>query len=489
MPILFRMSYQATIGLEIHAELATKTKMFCGCQNGNFDSSPNAHTCPICLGHPGTLPVPNKRAIDLVIKTGLAFSCSVDPVSKFDRKNYFYPDLPKAYQISQYDMPLCRDGRLIIPKTDKTIRIRRIHLEEDTGKLFHSADGKHSLVNFNRAGVPLMELVTEPDISSTKEAVDFAKEFQLIVKYLGVSDADMERGNMRVEVNISLKRDGENGGEMGTKVEVKNLNSFRAVAGAIEYEIERQTALLEKGKKIDQETRGWDEAKEVTVAQRSKEEAHDYRYFPEPDIPPFSFDEEYLSHIRSEIVELPQQRRERFASEYNLSAAQADLLTQDIFTGDFFEETVSELKALAPSASAELIYNYLTSDVKGMEKEKGMLLSESSLKPRALAQVIFFLLEKKISSRVAKDALLESFETGKSPENILKEENLFQMDDALEMENIVDKTIEENDKVCADYRNGKKNALQFLIGKVMAQTKGKANPETIKDILERKLTS
>lgn len=290
------MRYYPTIGLEIHAELLTESKMFCDCKNDPLETTPNVNVCPICLGHPGTLPKANWKAIELVIKTGLALNCKINHFSKFDRKNYFYPDLPKAYQISQYDQPFCYQGFLILPFLKKRIGIRRIHLEEDAAKLFHSPDGKHSLVDFNRAGVPLMELVTEPDFSSASEVVEFAQELQLILRYLKVSAADMEKGNLRLEANISVS---QNSNELGTKVEVKNLNSFRALAKAIDYEIKRQIDLLEKGHQVIQETRGWDEIKEETFSQRSKEEAHDYRYFPEPDLPPFSLSAEIIEEIRS----------------------------------------------------------------------------------------------------------------------------------------------------------------------------------------------
>jgi len=312
------MLYQPTIGLEIHTELKTNSKMFCSCKNDSQETEPNVNICPICLGHPGTLPVINKEAVNKVIKTGLALNCKIASVSRFERKNYFYPDLPKGYQISQYALPLCQNGFLQVG--NRKIRIERIHLEEDTARLVHEKDG--SLLDFNRAGVPLMELVTEPDIVSAKEAYNFAKEFQLILRYLGVSDADMEKGQMRVEANISLLpqigNSRQEARKLGTKVEIKNLNSFRVVKKAIEYEIKRQAKVLEAGEQVIQETRGWDKKKQITVSQRSKEEAHDYRYFPEPDLPLLQFDELFIQNIRASIPELPQQKRERFKTEYDL---------------------------------------------------------------------------------------------------------------------------------------------------------------------------
>ncbi len=474
------MSYKPTIGLEIHSELLTRTKMFCDCDNDPSEIKPNINVCPICLGHPGTLPKINKEAVDLVIKTGLALNCTINKFSKFDRKNYFYPDLPKAYQISQYDKPICLNGYLTLPSSGKKIRITRIHLEEDTGRLAHSADGNHSLVDFNRAGVPLMELVTEPDIANADEAVEFAREFQLILRYLEVSDADMEKGHMRVEVNISIAKEGE---PLGTKVEIKNLNSFRAVFGSIECEVQRQEEELENGKKIPQETRGWDDIKQKTISQRLKEEAHDYRYFPEPDLPPMIFSDEYINKIKNSISELPEQKRIRFSSDYNLSNIQIELLISDKNFSDFFEKSVSELRELDINGNPEIIYNYLTSDVKGIESDKKINLNQSKLEPKYLAQVIYLLSSDKISSRVAKDVLAKSFDTGKSPEDIIKDEGLLQVSSENELETAVNEVIEKNEKVCYDYKNGKDNALQFLVGQIMAKTKGKANPKVVRELL------
>jgi aspartyl-tRNA(Asn)/glutamyl-tRNA(Gln) amidotransferase subunit B len=479
------MAYRPTIGLEIHAELSTRTKMFCDCNNDPMEINPNANVCPICLGHPGTLPKINQGAVNSVIKTGLALNCQINRFSKFDRKNYFYPDLPKAYQISQYDKPLCIGGYLVLPSTGKKIKITRIHLEEDTGRLAHSVDGKHSLVDFNRAGVPLMELVTEPDITSADEAVDFAQEFQLILRYLGVSDGDMEKGHLRVEVNISVSNEGE---PLGTKVEIKNLNSFKAVSGSIRYEIERQSKEINAKEKIIQETRGWDDSKQKTISQRSKEEAHDYRYFPEPDLPPMVFNDEYINLIKSQISELPQQRRERFSSEYGLSKVQAVLLARNPEMSAFFEDAVSELKAINPEGNPEMVYNYLVSDVKGIEAEKGITLAQSKLQPEHLAHLISLLTAGNISSRVAKNVLLQSFETGQDPEDAIKEGGLSQISDEKELTATVREIIDKNEKVCQDYKNGKENSLQYLVGQAMSKTKGKANPEVIRGMLKKLLS-
>ncbi|MFA6494967.1 MAG: Asp-tRNA(Asn)/Glu-tRNA(Gln) amidotransferase subunit GatB [Candidatus Paceibacterota bacterium] len=477
--------YIPTIGLEIHAELATRRKMFCDCLNDETELSPNVNVCPICLGHPGTLPVANERAIAYVVKTGSALNCRIGRFSKFDRKNYFYPDLPKAYQISQYDQPLCAEGFLTLPQSKKKIRITRIHLEEDTARLAHAADGKSSLVDFNRAGVPLMELVTEPDFHAAQDVVEFAREFQLILRYLGVSDGDMEKGHMRIEANISIARADAN--TLGTKVEVKNLNSFRAVEGAIAYEIARQEAVYVDGGVIKQETRGWNEATQETYSQRSKEEAHDYRYFPEPDLPPLTFDDAYLDTIRAQITELPQARRERFSQEYNLSETQADLLVGDMTMADFFEKTVSELRALDEYGDAGMVYNYLVSDIQGVLSATGMALSETKLQPEHLAHIVVFLGQNKISSRVAKDVLKKSMDTGRDPEGVLIEENLFQVSDVGALDAVVQEIIDKNEKVCFDYKNGKEAALQFLVGQVMAKTRGAANPEIVRTVLKGKL--
>ncbi|MEK7124209.1 MAG: Asp-tRNA(Asn)/Glu-tRNA(Gln) amidotransferase subunit GatB, partial [Patescibacteria group bacterium] len=378
------MEYKPTIGLEIHAELNTKSKMFCGCKNDPDERRPNFNICEICTAQPGSLPVANEEAIKKVIKTGLALNCKIAELSKFDRKNYFYPDLPKGYQISQYDMPLCDKGYLEID--GRKIRIRRIHLEEDTGSLLHPDGADYSLVNLNRAGVPLMELVTEPDITSGIEARTFAGELQLILRYLGVSDADMEKGLMRVEVNISLSKSTRSDlvDKLGTKVEIKNLNSFRVVEKAIDFEIKRQKELLEKGDKVVQETRGWHDKKEVTFSQREKEEAHDYRYFPEPDLPPLNFDQEYVAKIRSQIAELPAQKRERFAKEYGLDEKQIEVFISNKDFSEYFEKACSELDEwiLAENSASRknaethaekrgsqiyrLVSNYLISDVIGI---------------------------------------------------------------------------------------------------------------------------
>jgi aspartyl-tRNA(Asn)/glutamyl-tRNA(Gln) amidotransferase subunit B len=510
--------YRPIIGLEIHIELKTKTKMFCSCLNDPFEKHPNINICPVCLAHPGTLPTINKKAVESVLKLGLALNCQISEVSKFDRKNYFYPDLPKGYQISQYDKPLCFGGYLEINsgtpdnQNTKKIRIRRIHLEEDTGRLLHMTDDNNddkkqlskvkgqrsivSLVDFNRAGVPLMELVTEPDIENGEEAVTFAKELQLILRYLGISDADMEKGQMRVEVNISLTNNQQptTNNQLGTKVEIKNLNSFRAVGEAINYEIKRQREILEKGEVVKQETRGWDDIKKQTVSQRIKEEAHDYRYFPEPDLPPLDLTKFDLEELKISIPELPVQKRKRFIDEYNLSPFQIEILVDERDLAQYFEESVSGLDADlrrqgdgSREKAIQLLYNYLTSDIKGLINEQKIIIKELNITPENLADLIILILKDEISSRLAKDILKEMFLTGLDPKQIIQQKGLVKISDESLIEQVIEEMIKENPKAVEDYKKGKENALQFLIGQAMAKLKGRADPQKLKEVFKNKL--
>jgi len=492
--------YKPVIGLEIHAELNTKNKMFCSCLNDPDEKRPNANICPVCTAQPGTLPVINREAVAKVIKTGLALNCRIPECSKFDRKNYFYPDLPKGYQISQYDEPLCLGGSLKID--GREISITRIHLEEDTGRLIHPQAADYSLVDFNRAGIPLMELVTEPDITSGKEARKFGEELQLILRYLGVSDADMEKGQMRVEVNISLSRaaakmEDENlssspsqGGKLGTKVEIKNLNSFRSVEKAVEYEIIRQKKILEKGGKIVQETRGWLDDEEMTVGQREKEEAHDYRYFPEPDLPPLYFSKDFIKGIENEIPELPQSRRERFEKEYGLSSREIEILVLNKPLGEYFERVILGLKpdSSLKERSIKLAANYLITDLQGLLKESASTVVGFSITPENFAEFINLICQGKISSKIAKMLLLKMHKSGGHPSEIIKRDNLIQITDAAEIEKIIDKVIKDNAKAMEDYKKGKETAFQYLIGKIMAESKGKADPQEINKLLKEILT-
>ncbi len=477
------MNYIPTIGLEIHAELNTKSKMFCSCFNDSREKNPNVNVCPICLGHPGTLPVPNEAAIQKVLRVGLALNCTIAEHSKFDRKNYFYPDLPKGYQISQYDMPLCKGGFLQVE--GRRIDITRIHLEEDTARLIHPEGATLTLVDFNRAGVPLMEMVTEPVIASAKEASAFAQEFQILLRYLGVSDADMEKGQMRVEANVSIRKEGESA--LGTKVEVKNLNSFRAVEQAIIFELKRQEEVLESGEKVAQETRGWDDKKEETYSQREKEEAHDYRYFPEPDIPLLSFSVEEIARLRADIPELPQARRARFMEEYGLPLKEASFLVQESDLGDYYEKTASEFKELG-GTNLKLLCNYLISDLLGLLQGGSVKDKESLITPENFAELILLLEQQKITSPVAKQVLKKMFATGADPDHIIEESGLVQVQDVREIERMAQETVAANLKAAQDFKKGKTAALQFLIGKMTAVSKGVIDPATADKALRRILT-
>jgi aspartyl-tRNA(Asn)/glutamyl-tRNA(Gln) amidotransferase subunit B len=428
------------------------------------------------MGHPGTLPVPNRKAIEHVVKVGLALGGTPNKRSRFDRKNYFYPDLPKAYQISQSGQPLVLGGTL------KNIKINHIHLEEDAGKLMHDDAGGGTLVDYNRASVPLMELVTEPDIHTAEDAVAFMKEFQLVLRYLGVSDADLERGQMRADANISISPDDT----LGTRAEVKNLNSFNSVFQAINYEIKRQTEILDKGEKVHQETRGWDDAKQKSVAQRSKEEAQDYRYFPEPDIPPFETAVLDLEALKHSIPELPAEKRVRFVKEYGLDEKAADALAVDIALANYFEDAVSEYREEIPDGSIATVYNYLTSDLRGLMNEAGVAFVDLKVRPEHLAALAVLIDQKKITSRQAKDMLAKMFATGADPEEIMSSEYIG-IGDADEVEAVVLAVIAEHGAAVADYKKGKTASLQFLIGKAMGQLKGRARPEMLREIFEKNL--
>ena len=483
------MEYKPTIGLEIHAELKTNTKMFCSCKNDPDEKRPNFNICPVCSAQPGTLPVANQEAIKKVIKTGLALHCKIAENSKFDRKNYFYPDLPKGYQISQYDQPLCEGGYLEIK--GRKIRITRIHLEEDTGSLMHPEGADYSLVNLNRAGVPLMELVTEPDITSGKEAREFAEELQRIFKYLGVSDANMEKGQMRVEVNISISKNDK----LGTKVEIKNLNSFKVVEKAVDFEIERQEEVLASGEKIVQETRGWHDKKEITFSQREKEEAHDYRYFPEPDLSPIHFDKNYIKEVELGMPELPEQKRERFKKEYGLDDQSVEFFVVNKDLSEYYEKVVSEFEEWtieeengeAHKKVSKLIANYLISDVQGLLSGKEFIEAEFKITPENFAEFIKMIYKEEISSKVAKMVVMDMYDTGSDPSDVVDNNNWRQMSDDSELENIIKDVIAKNPKAIEDYKGGKQNSLQFLAGQVMAVTRGTAKPDKVQELLKKLL--
>ncbi len=460
--------YKVTIGLEIHAELKTKTKMFCACKNDPDEKRPNVNICEVCTAQPGTLPVLNHAAIEHVLRVGLACGSNIADFTEWDRKNYFYPDIPKGYQISQYKFPLVLRGSI------NGIELTRIHLEEDTAKSTHDT-GDFSLVDFNRAGVALMELVTEPVIHDAKTASDFAKELQLLLQYLGAGDANMEKGEMRVEANISIS----DTDKLGTKVEVKNLNSFRTVERAIAYEIERHTEALEKGEKIIQETRGWDEAKQQTYSQRIKEDSHDYRYFPDPDLPKMMISEVYnLEELKKGLPELPWQRRERYLKEYELKEHDAERFVGNFELGEFFENVIADFggnKDLAKLAS-----NYIATDLVGLMSQDANLKFPNH---QNFAKIITLTADGKISSRVAKDLVLRLTKEDFDPEIIAEKEGLIQKNDEGELKAILEKLIADNPKVVADYKGGKEASLQFFIGQTIKATKGSANPQVIKKVL------
>lgn len=480
------MKYVPTIGLEIHVELKTKTGMFCDCKNDPDEKHPNINVCPICMAHPGTLPVINQEAVQKLIMVGQALNCEITRETFFERKNYFYPDLPKGYQISQFQKPLCREGHLDV--NDKRIRIERIHLEEDTGRSQHSTgEGDETLLDFNRAGVPLMELVTHPDLKTADDVRAFAQELQLILRYLGASDADMEKGQMRVEVNISVAKEGAK--EYGTKVEVKNINSISAAARAAEYEFKRQVDALEAGEKLVQETRGWDENKNKTVSQRIKEGSADYRYFPEPDLPPLNLSEELISKIKAETPELPSQRRERFAREYGSPESDIAVFTINKSLGDYFEHVASELGSTEPRVQAlKIASNYLITEFARRVSKVNADPSDTKISPERFAGFTNYIVSGAINSSAAQVILEEMFNTGATAEQVIREKDLAQMSDEGALDSIVDEVMASNQQAVEDFKKGKEAPLKFLIGKVMAASKGKANPKVAEEILRKKLT-
>lgn len=485
------MKYKSVIGLEIHIELKTKTKMFCGCLNGSEEKQPNLNVCPVCLGHPGALPVINKEAVRSVLKLGYALNAKIADISKFDRKNYFYPDLPKGYQISQFDLPLVNDGFLDVylpsqsnnsdlPPTKK-IRIKRVHLEEDAGKLIHSEDGKNTFVDFNRAGVPLAELVTEPDISSAEEARRFGEELQAILRYLGIANADMERGELRCEVNISLMKPEDV--EFGTKVEIKNLNSFRAVEQSIAYEIRRQSEILENGEKVIHETRGWNEAKGETVSQRRKEEAHDYRYFPEPDLPPLVIPREWVESIAQSMPELPQEAQLRLMERYGLPAYDVSILTSSPEYLDFFDRCVAEY------AQPKAVANWMMGELNKYLNQNNTEIDQCKILPEQLAALLKMVDEGSISGKMAKDIFAEMFSSGKDAATVVKEKGLAQISDQDTLIAMIEEVLKANPKVVEDYRGGKQKAAGFLVGQVMKATKGQANPALVNQLIDKCLSA
>ncbi len=466
--------YKITVGLEIHAELKTNSKMFCGCKNSPDEGAPNAYICPICLGNPGTLPVINKEAVKKVLMVGAALGGRIADFTEFDRKNYFYPDIPKGYQISQYKYPLISGGSLA------GVELTRIHLEEDTAKSTHDTPGV-SLVDFNRAGVPLMELVTEPVIHSSEQAMNFAKELQLLLQYLGVSDANMEKGEMRVEVNISISKTEK----FGTKVEVKNINSFRAAGKAIDFELARQSELLERGEKVVQETRGWDENKEITFSQRSKENANDYRYFPDPDLPKLVISEipEFgLDALKKDLPELPNDKRLRYEKDFGIKSSDIETYINNIEAGLFLEKLVVELSN-SGNESIKLASNYIISDIVGLSKAGGTEFNLGFVNVENFSQLIKMIIKGDLSSRGAKDTLKIMYEIGGEPSVIAKEKGYIQKNDPEEIKRVMQEIVDNNQDSVVQYKNGKDSLLQFFVGQGMKAMKGSGNPELIKSIV------
>lgn len=489
----FMNKYIPVIGMEVHVELKTESKMFCNTKNGmGLEKEPNVNICPVCTGQPGTLPVPNRKAIEFVQLAGLALNCELNLKSKFDRKNYFYPDIPKGYQISQYDEPFCGLGSMEVG--GRKIGITRIHLEEDTGKLVHPKGKDYSLVDFNRAGVPLMELVTEPDFEEGGEARMFCQKLQQVCRYLEISDADMEKGHMRCEVNISLHKEGEEK-LSGTKVEVKNINSFKFVEKAINFEIARQAEVLDEGEKVVQETRGWDSVKNETVSQRKKESAHDYRYFPEPDIPPMEFTKEYFQELKMKLPELPDAKAKRFYEQYALSEESVLVLVSEKGIANYFEKVVSEVeeKTASKEISSEkekvfkLAANYILTELRKHLIDNSEDISDIKITPENYAELVGIVADGKINSSAAQVVLLEMYKTGGDPSQIIDEKNLSQVSDTGELESVVEKVVSDNPKSVEDYKAGKENAIKFLMGQVMKETQGKANPQVVMEILKSKL--
>lgn len=471
-------AYEVVIGLEVHVELQTKTKIFCGCAT-SFGAEPNSRTCPICLGHPGTLPVLNRQAVEYAMKAAMALNCEIGSVSRFDRKNYFYPDLPKAYQISQLDFPIGVNGYIDIEVDGKTKRIgiNRLHLEEDAGKLTHEMGG--SLVDLNRAGTPLIEIVSEPDLRSPEEAYAYLEKLKAIMEYCGVSDVKMEQGSLRCDANVSIRPVGET--KLGTKTELKNMNSFRGVLRGLQYEVARQIDVVESGGRIVQETRRWDEGQGKTLSMRSKEEAHDYRYFPEPDLVRLTIDDAWKEQVKASIPELPDSRQKRYVEQYGLPRYDAGVITASKSLADFFED------CLEHTENVKAVANWIMGDLSAHLNANDLDVTDVPLTPEGLGKMIALIDNGTISSKIAKKVFKDMLENGGDPEQIVKEKGLVQISDEGKLREIVADVIANNPKSVEDFKNGKDRAIGFLVGQVMKATKGQANPQMVNELIREKL--
>ncbi len=474
------MQYEPVIGLEIHAQLLTRSKIFCGCST-TFGGSPNTHTCPVCLGMPGVLPVLNREVVEFTLRMAIATHCTVAPYSQFARKNYFYPDLPKGYQISQYELPLAQNGWVEIEGENgsRRIRIHRIHMEEDAGKLIHDEHQPVSYVDFNRTGVPLIEIVSEPDLTSPEEAAAYLKSLREILRYIEICDGNMEEGSMRCDANISLRPAGTTG--LGTKTEIKNLNSFRNVQKALEFEIRRQDALLERGEKVIQETRLWDANRNVTVSMRGKEEAHDYRYFPDPDLVPLVVGQEWIEEVRKALPELPDAMRERFSAQYGISAYDARVLTSSKALAGYFEKVVSEF------AQPKTVGNWIMSELLRQLNRDNREIEDCPVPPENLVELLKLLDTGIVSGKIAKTVFEDMYASGKSARQIVDEKGLVQVRDESEIESAIERVLAENPAEVEQFRAGKEKLFGFFVGQVMRATKGKANPQIVNEILRKKL--
>jgi aspartyl-tRNA(Asn)/glutamyl-tRNA(Gln) amidotransferase subunit B len=474
------MNYEAVIGLEVHAQMLTDSKMFCGCAT-TFGADPNTQTCPICIGMPGVLPVMNRKALEFTIRTGLATHCTISPYSRFARKNYFYPDLPKGYQISQYELPICERGYvdIVVDGVRRRIGITRIHMEEDAGKNIHEGAGSHSFVDLNRAGVPLMEIVSEPDIRTPREASEYMKKLRTILRYLGVCDGNMEQGSLRCDANVSIRPAGSK--ELGVKVEMKNINSFRFVEKALEYEIKRQIRAVGEGGRIIQETRLWDPSTATTQSMRTKEEAHDYRYFPEPDLVPIKAPRDWIDEIKASLPELPDAKKERFIAAYGLPEYDADTLVAERSTAGWFEEAVKA------GGNPKAVSNWMMGDLMRLLNEENRSVEECPLRPARLAEMIALVENGTISGKIAKGIFEEMYRTGKSADEIVREKGLTQISDSGVIEKAVDDVIAKHPGEVERFRGGDEKLIGFFVGQVMKITKGKANPQIVNELLKKKL--